>query len=105
LADDTGREFNVEVQAVAPGAKVTLLRPFKQPPLYRENPESRFWCKHLLEARETMAENASSVPVTLIVLIVRCILVSPFYDRAEVIEYPKRIEAGSRAGQARRQTP
>jgi hypothetical protein len=51
LADDTGREFNVEVQAVAPDAKVTLLRPFKQPPLYRENPESRFWCKYLLDAR------------------------------------------------------
>ena len=51
LADDTGREFNVEVQSVAPGAKFTPIRPFKEPPLYRENPESRFWCKYLPDAR------------------------------------------------------
>jgi hypothetical protein len=51
LADDAGREFNVDVQAVAPGAKFTSIRPFKQPPLYRENPESRFWCKYLPDPR------------------------------------------------------
>jgi hypothetical protein len=54
LADDTGREFNVEVQAVAPGAKATLLRPFQQPPLYRENPKSRFWCKSLPDANAVL---------------------------------------------------
>jgi hypothetical protein len=51
LADDSGREFSVEARAVAPGAKFTQIRPFKQPPLYRENPESRFWCKYLPDAR------------------------------------------------------
>jgi len=51
LADDAGREFSVEVQAVAPGAKLASIRPFKQPPLYRENPESQFWCRYLPDAR------------------------------------------------------
>lgn len=51
LADDAGREFNAEVQAVAPDAKVTPIRPFKRPPLYRENPESQFWCRYLADAR------------------------------------------------------
>jgi hypothetical protein len=51
LADDAGREFNVDVQAVAPGTRFTSIRPFKQPPLYRENPDSRFWCKYLPDAR------------------------------------------------------
>ena len=51
LADDAGRQFNVEVHAVAPDAKFTPIRPFKQPPLYRENPESLFWCKYLPDAR------------------------------------------------------
>jgi hypothetical protein len=51
LADDAGREFNVEVRAVAPGAKFTPIRPFKQPPLYRENPDSKFWCRYLPGAR------------------------------------------------------
>jgi hypothetical protein len=51
LADDTGREFNVEVQSIAPGVKFTPIRPFKQAPLYRENPASRFWCRYLPDAR------------------------------------------------------
>jgi hypothetical protein len=51
LADDAGREFSVEVKAAPPGTKVTPIRPFKQPPLYRENPETRFWCRYLPEAR------------------------------------------------------
>jgi hypothetical protein len=51
LAGDAGWEFSVEVQAIAPGAKFTPIRPFKQPPLYRENPESQFWCRYLPDAR------------------------------------------------------
>ena len=51
LADGAGREFSVEVHAVAPDAKVTPVRPFKLPPLYRENPESQFWCRYLPDAR------------------------------------------------------
>jgi hypothetical protein len=51
LADDAGRGFNVEVEAVATGAKFIPIRPFKQPPLYRQNPESQFWCRYLPDAR------------------------------------------------------
>jgi hypothetical protein len=51
LAGDAGREFSIEVRAVPPDAKVTPIRPFKQPPLYRENPESKFWCRYLPDAR------------------------------------------------------
>jgi hypothetical protein len=51
LADDAGREFSVEVRAIAPETRFTPIRPFKQPPLYRLNPESRFWCQYLPESR------------------------------------------------------
>jgi hypothetical protein len=55
LADDGGREYSIEVQAVAagtsPGTGVTPIRPFQRPPLYRENPESQFWCRYLPDAR------------------------------------------------------
>jgi hypothetical protein len=51
LADDAGREFSVAVRAVPPDAKFTPIRPFKQAPLYRENPESKFWCRYLPDAR------------------------------------------------------
>lgn len=37
-ADDAGREFSIEVRAAAPGAKLTPIWPFQQPPLYREIP-------------------------------------------------------------------
>jgi hypothetical protein len=55
LADDAGREFSIAVQAVppgtSPGAMAAPIRPFKRPPLYRENPESQFWCRYLPDAR------------------------------------------------------
>ena len=55
LAGDAGREFSIAVQAVPPGTSpgtgITPIRPFKPPPLYRENPESQFWCRYLPDAR------------------------------------------------------
>jgi hypothetical protein len=45
--DDAGREFAIEVRTHEPGASTTSIRPYRNPLLYRENPESSFWCRYL----------------------------------------------------------
>jgi len=50
LADDAAHEFTLDVHASEAGAAMTLVRPYQKPPLYRENPESKFWCRYLPEA-------------------------------------------------------
>ncbi len=51
LADDTGREFAVDVHAVPPGSRPTWISACKQPPLFRQRPGERFWYTYLPEAK------------------------------------------------------
>ena len=47
LMDDGGREFTVDVHQLAPGSHPALIRSYKDPPLYKQNPEQKFACKYL----------------------------------------------------------
>ncbi|HYM75995.1 MAG TPA: S41 family peptidase [Candidatus Dormibacteraeota bacterium] len=51
LIDDSGREFSTDVHPLPPGNKPTLIWAFKDPPLYRQNPEQKFACKYLPDSR------------------------------------------------------
>lgn len=48
LVDDTGREFVVD--AHSPASVVAPVRPFKEMPLYMQNPEQPFACTYLVDA-------------------------------------------------------
>jgi Peptidase family S41 len=49
LVDDNGKEFTVDVRAVAPAdsPKLNWTFAFKQPPLFRQRPEENFWYTYL----------------------------------------------------------
>jgi hypothetical protein len=49
LVDDKGREFTLDVHS--PAGDAAPVKPFKEPPLYMQNPEQPFACKYLDEAR------------------------------------------------------
>jgi hypothetical protein len=49
LIDDSGREFTIDARSLTSGA--APVRPFKEKPLYMQNPEQPFACKYLAEAR------------------------------------------------------
>ena len=51
LADDSGQEFTIEVHAVSPLEQITPVRPFKDPPLFRQRPEESFWYTYLPESK------------------------------------------------------
>ncbi len=51
LADDTGREFAVDVHALPPGSRPTWISACKEPPLFRQRPSERFWYTYLQEAK------------------------------------------------------
>jgi hypothetical protein len=48
LADDTGREFTIDARS--PASNAAPVRPFKEMPLYMQNPGQPFACKYLAEA-------------------------------------------------------
>ena len=52
LADDTGKEFTLDVHAVAPGedSKLKWMYAFKEAPLFRQRPDESFWCTYLTES-------------------------------------------------------
>lgn len=51
LLDESGREFTLDVHPLTPGSNATPIRPFKEPPLYRQNPGQPFACKYLSDSR------------------------------------------------------
>jgi hypothetical protein len=53
LADGNGREFTMDVHAIAPGgsAKLNWVYAFKERPLFRQNPDDNFWYSYLAESR------------------------------------------------------
>jgi hypothetical protein len=53
LADDSGKEFTIQVKAVPPSesAKLKWVQVFKEPPLYRQKPGNAFWYEYLPESR------------------------------------------------------
>jgi hypothetical protein len=51
LADESGREFNVEARAMKANAKPAWTTAFKEPPLSRQRPDETFWYTYLPEAR------------------------------------------------------
>lgn len=53
LANDKGQEFTIDIRAVTPeeSTKITPIRPFDQPPLFRQNPQQKFWCTYLAASR------------------------------------------------------
>lgn len=58
LVDATGHEFTVEVHS--PGSGAHLVRPFKDRPLYMQNPGQKFWCNYLQDAH-TLYCNVRSI--------------------------------------------
>lgn len=70
LADDSGKEFTIEVRALAPDDKTKWILPFKERPLSRQRPGESFWYTYLPEARTVycnfrgyakLAENAKGL--------------------------------------------
>lgn len=53
LADDNGKEFTIDVHALAPGdsAKLNWTYVFKDRPLFRQKPEEDFWYTYLPDSR------------------------------------------------------
>jgi Peptidase family S41 len=53
LADDNGKEFTIEVHAVAPDDSVNInwIYIFKDRPLFRQKPEENFWYTYLPDSR------------------------------------------------------
>jgi hypothetical protein len=53
LADDSGKEFTIDVHAVAPGesSKLNWLYAFKERPLFRQKPNDNFWYTYLPDSR------------------------------------------------------
>jgi hypothetical protein len=53
LADDSGKEFTIDVHAVAPGesSKVNWIYAFKERPLFRQKPDVNFWYTYLPDYR------------------------------------------------------
>jgi hypothetical protein len=51
LADDDGHEFAVEVRALPPGASPEWVTAYKEPPLFRQKPDERFWYTYLPDSR------------------------------------------------------
>jgi hypothetical protein len=49
LVDDSGREFTIDARS--PASDAAPVRPFKEMPLYMQNPEQPFACTYLAEAR------------------------------------------------------
>jgi hypothetical protein len=49
LVDDNGKEFTIDVRAVAPAdsSKLNWTFAFKEPPLFRQRPEENFWYTYL----------------------------------------------------------
>jgi hypothetical protein len=50
LANDAGREFHIEAQALTPDAKPKWIWVFKDPPLFRQKPDETCWFTYLPEA-------------------------------------------------------
>jgi hypothetical protein len=52
LAGNNGKEFTVDIHAVAPGesSKIHWTYPFEQPPLFRQRPDETFWYTYLSDA-------------------------------------------------------
>jgi hypothetical protein len=59
LADDSGKEFTVEVHAVPPGTKVEWVPAYHQPPLFRQKPEEKFWYTYLPDSRTVYCNERS----------------------------------------------
>jgi hypothetical protein len=53
LADDNGKEFTIDVHAVAPGesSKLNWIYAFKERPLFRQKPDDNFWYTYLPDSR------------------------------------------------------
>jgi hypothetical protein len=51
LADDAGHEFDVDVQALPPGASPKWVAAYKEPPLFRQRPDESFWYTFLPDAK------------------------------------------------------
>lgn len=53
LADDTGREFSIDVHAADPAdsSKLNWIYPFKERPLFRQRPDENFWYTYLPDSR------------------------------------------------------
>jgi len=51
LAGDDGKEFAIEVQAVAPDAKLNWTYAYKETPLFRQKAADNFWYVYLAESR------------------------------------------------------
>jgi len=53
FADDDGKEFTIDVHAVAPGdsSKLAWIYAFKERPLFRQKPDENFWYTYLPDSR------------------------------------------------------
>ncbi len=51
LADDAGREFNVQARALAPDARPRWVHAYTEPPLFRLKPSEPLWYRYLPDAR------------------------------------------------------
>jgi hypothetical protein len=53
LADDSGKEFTVDIHAVAPGesSKLNWISAFRERPLFRQKPDDNFWYTYLPGSR------------------------------------------------------
>lgn len=51
LLDESGREFTLDVHPLSPGSNAPPIRPFKELPLYWQNPRQSVACKYLSDSR------------------------------------------------------
>jgi hypothetical protein len=51
FADDAGREFTMDVHALPPDARPKWIPASKEPPLFRQRPDERFWYTYLAEPK------------------------------------------------------
>jgi hypothetical protein len=51
LTDDSGKEFSIEVHALAADAKPQWITVYKEPPLFRQKPAENFWYTYLADSR------------------------------------------------------
>jgi hypothetical protein len=51
VANDSGREFRIDVRALAPGAQPKWTPVYKNPPLFRQKPDEGFWYTYLADSK------------------------------------------------------